>query len=212
MIERATTINADAGPSNGPGVAPGSPAGAGAEPSAPTPGLRLVPVDPFGEHNLARPGWATRKRVLALDIGTAMGWALLTPHYVASGAKKWQERRGETRGGRLYRFYRWLTAMRGGGLDLIAYELVRGHGPGQILAAHCYGQFEGVLLAWAARHEVAVETVHTGTLKKAVTGRGNAKKPEIGAAVRALGFAPSTHDEADALAVLRWAHVKGLAG
>lgn len=204
------TINADAGTRKGPGVAPGSPAGAGAEPSAPTP-IGERPVDPFGVHNLARPTWARSRRVLALDIATAMGWALLTPHYVASGTKNWTERARETRGVRLYRFYRWLVAMNSPTIDVIAYELVRGHGPGQLLAAHCYGQFEGVLLAFAARYQIRTESVHTARVKMAVGAKGNAKKDAVGAGVRALGFTPHGHDEADALAVLYWAYMQGFA-
>ncbi|MCC6380613.1 MAG: crossover junction endodeoxyribonuclease RuvC [Burkholderiales bacterium] len=162
-------------------------------------------ADPFGEHNVLQVDRVGGPRILAIDVGTSMGFALATQTYIASGTKSWTERKDETRGDRLYRFYRWLNAMRGERLDLVAYELVRGHGPGQILAAHCYAQFEGVLLTWCARYGIPVRTVHTGTLKKAITGRGNAKKPDMLAAVRGLGYSPDGHDEADALAVLHWA-------
>lgn len=149
--------------------------------------------------------------VLAIDVGTSMGWALRTAAGVTSGRENWTERRGETRGDRLRRFRRWLSAMHAATpLAMVAYELVRGHGPGQLLAAHCYGQFEGVLLEWCARNAVPARCVHTATLKKAVTGSGNARKDRVGAAVRAAGFRPETHDEADAIAVLLW--VTGAAG
>lgn len=143
--------------------------------------------------------------ILALDIGTSLGWALRTRAGVSSGTKSFAEKRNETRGDRLLRLWRWLSGMNREPLAYVAYELVRAHGPGGILTAHCYGQFEGVLLTWAARNGIEVRPVGVGTVRKAVCGNGNAKKPDVDAAVRALGFVPSTHDEADAIAVLLWA-------
>lgn len=143
--------------------------------------------------------------VLALDLGTRMGWALRTPAGITSSSMSWAERRGETRGDRLLRFYRWLVAMNACGLGLIVYELVRGHGKGGVLAAHCYAQFEGLVLTFAARHRIPVRSVHTGTLKKAITGSGNADKDAMKRAIRGAGFPAYASDEVDAIAVLLWA-------
>jgi Holliday junction resolvasome RuvABC endonuclease subunit len=44
-----------------------------------------------------------------------------------------------------------------------------------------------------------------GTIKRHVTGRGNADKVAMVAAVRARGFKPADDNEADALALLLWA-------
>ena len=44
-----------------------------------------------------------------------------------------------------------------------------------------------------------------GTIKRHVTGRGNADKAAVIAAVRTLGFEPADDNEADALALLDWA-------
>ena len=44
-----------------------------------------------------------------------------------------------------------------------------------------------------------------GTIKRHVTGQGNADKQAVIAAVRARGFAPADDNEADALAILLWA-------
>ena len=44
-----------------------------------------------------------------------------------------------------------------------------------------------------------------GTIKRHITGRGNADKDAVIAAVRALGFDPADDNEADALALLHWA-------
>jgi Holliday junction resolvasome RuvABC endonuclease subunit len=47
--------------------------------------------------------------------------------------------------------------------------------------------------------------VPVGTIKRHITGRGNADKDAVIAAVRALGFDPVDDNEADALALLDWA-------
>ena len=47
--------------------------------------------------------------------------------------------------------------------------------------------------------------VPVGTIKRHVTGRVNADKDSVIAAVRALGFDPADDNEADALALLDWA-------
>ena len=44
-----------------------------------------------------------------------------------------------------------------------------------------------------------------GTIKRFATGKGNADKKAMIAAVRGRGFEPADDNEADALAVLDWA-------
>lgn len=148
--------------------------------------------------------------VLALDLGTTTGWAHRTSRCVTSGTMNWTERRGETRGDRLWRFWKWMRDTHAATpLSLIAYEMVQHMGDKQRLAAHCWAQFQAVVLTFAACKGIPVVDIHTGTLKKAVTGRGShpkgTGKDAMIAAVRALGFAPEDHNEADALAVLHWA-------
>ena len=47
--------------------------------------------------------------------------------------------------------------------------------------------------------------VPVGTIKRHATGKGNASKDEMIAAMRALGHAVTDDNEADALAILHWA-------
>lgn len=149
--------------------------------------------------------------VLALDLGTACGYALRTRGGVTSGTLDLSHRkRDNARGDRLLRFYAFLLEVNAATpLAWIAHEDVAHMGRKQMLAAHSYAQFEGVLALFAARNRVPVRPVHTSTLKKAITGRGSwpkdQSKPALMAAVRARGFTPSTQDEADAIAVLEWA-------
>ena len=47
--------------------------------------------------------------------------------------------------------------------------------------------------------------VPVGTIKRHATGKGNADKAAMVAAVRARGFSPADDNEADAIAILLWA-------
>ena len=51
-----------------------------------------------------------------------------------------------------------------------------------------------------------------GTIKKHATGKGNAGKDEMIAAMRALDHGVTDDNEADALAILHWAIAQGEAG
>ena len=90
-----------------------------------------------------------------------------------------------------------------GGLARIAFEEVRSHAGTD--AAHLYGGFLAHLSAWCEERGVAYEGVPVGTIKRFATGRGNADKAAMIAAVRARGFAPADDNEADAIALLLWA-------
>lgn len=142
--------------------------------------------------------------VLALDLATRCGFALRTSRCIASGTADFAERRNETRGDRLWRFQQWIAEFHSAQpLSMVAYEKVQGHMRGA--AQTCYAQFEGVLLAWCAKRRVAVHAVNPKTLKRVIAGTGNADKAQMMAAVRAHGYTPADHNEADALAVLIYA-------
>lgn len=142
--------------------------------------------------------------VLALDLATRCGFALRSSRSVLSGTEDFAERRNETRGDRLWRFQQWIAEFqRADPLSMVAYEKVQGHMRGH--AQTCYAQFEGVLLAWCAKRQIPVRPVNPKTLKRAITGSGNADKSQMVAAIRAHGFAPADDNEADALAVLLYA-------
>ena len=49
------------------------------------------------------------------------------------------------------------------------------------------------------------EGVPVGTIKRFATGRGNADKAAMIAAIRARGYDPVDNNEADAIALLLWA-------
>ena len=144
--------------------------------------------------------------ILALDLGTQTGWALLgRDGDISSGSEGFKPQRFEGGGMRYLRFKRWLTELKQttDGLNAVFFEEVRRHAG--VDAAHAYGGFMAHLTAWCEHHQIPYQGVPVGTIKKHATGRGNASKDEMVAAVHRLGYLPVDDNEADALALLHWA-------
>ena len=144
--------------------------------------------------------------MLSLDLGTKTGWAVrLADRTVTSGVAEFKNDRWQGGGMRFLRFKQWLTEIKqmAGGLDVVFFEEVRRHVG--VDAAHAYGGFLAHVTAWCEHHEIPYEAVPVGTIKRHATGKGNANKDAVIAAVRNLGFDPADDNEADALAILDWA-------
>ena len=149
-----------------------------------------------------RPGGA----LLALDLGTTTGFALRgADGAITSGTAEFRLDRWQSGGMRFLRFKHWLTEIKhqAGGVDLVVYEQVRRHAG--VDAAHAFGGWLAILTAWCDHHGIAYQGVPVGTIKRHVTGKGNADKAAVIAAIRARGFNPADDNEADALAILLWA-------
>ncbi|MBR0670718.1 crossover junction endodeoxyribonuclease RuvC [Neoroseomonas soli] len=148
----------------------------------------------------------TGNTVLAIDLGTTVGWALrMGDSTILSGIQTFRPGRFEGGGMRYLRFTDWLVeiAMRAHGIRRLVFEEVRRHAGTD--AAHVYGGFLGTLTAWCEEHEIPYAGVPVGTIKRFATGKGNADKAAMIAAMRARGFAPADDNEADAIALLLWA-------
>ncbi len=144
--------------------------------------------------------------MLSLDLGSKTGWAVrLSDRTVTSGTVEFKNDRWQGGGMRFLRFKQWLTEIKqmAGGLDVVFFEEVRRHAG--VDAAHAYGGFLAHVTAWCEHHEIPYEAVPVGTIKRHATGKGNANKDAVIAAVRNLGFDPADDNEADALAILDWA-------
>ena len=144
--------------------------------------------------------------VLALDLGTAAGWALQTgDEFIASGTVSLKHSRYDGGGIRFLRFKLWLDQLDedAGPIEAIYFEEVRRHAGTD--AAHVYGGLLGILTAWCEERLVAYQGVPVGTIKRFATGKGNADKAAVIDAVRQRGFAPADDNEADAIAILLWA-------
>jgi Holliday junction resolvasome RuvABC endonuclease subunit len=139
--------------------------------------------------------------VLAIDAATRTGWAHLDiDGSIMSGCERFSDAGGQH--GLTFRSYElWLDqAINELAPSLIAYEA-----PGRTMsnaAMKLLGGFYGVTMLIAHKKRLAVHLVAPAEVKKAVTGKGNAGKSEVMAAVRALGYDVDNADQADAVAIL----------
>ncbi len=162
-------------------------------------------------HRVAPIPGAAGTAVLALDLGTSTGWALQERSgRICSGCQPFRPQRYEGGGMRFLRFQRWLNELSrvaapsaGLAIDQVVFEEVRRHAG--VDAAHAYGGFLGQLGSFCEHHHIPYQGVPVGTIKRFITGKGNASKEAVITAVRALGHCPVDDNEADALALLHWA-------
>ena len=161
---------------------------------------------------VAPPAAAAGAAVLALDLGISTGWALQERNgRICSGSQPFRPQRYEGGGMRFLRFQRWLTELSQASdasasqllIDQVVFEEVRRHAG--VDAAHAYGGFLGQLCSFCEHHRIPYQGVPVGTIKRFITGKGNASKDQVLAAVRGLGHSPVDDNEADALALLHWA-------
>jgi hypothetical protein len=152
------------------------------------------------------PGAISRSCLLALDLGTTTGWAIRGHDgLITSGTVSFRPGRFDGGGMRYLRFTNWLAELNrlSGPLASIWFEEVRRHAATD--AAHVYGGMMATLTAWAELRGIPYQGVPVGTIKRHATGKGNADKAAMIAAVRARGFGPVDDNEADAIAILLWA-------
>lgn len=144
------------------------------------------------------------KRVLAVDLGTRMGYAYGERlDGLAVGALN-LESFGSLKASRLEAMGRFLREIiEREAPDEIVYEEVWGHGKGGVVAAHTYGNYQAVLMLEALRANQEPIGIGVQQAKKAATGNGNASKVAVLQVLRKAfpyldlaGF-----DEADALAL-----------
>jgi len=148
----------------------------------------------------------TTTTILALDLGTITGWALAGHDgHITSGSESFKPQRFEGGGMRYLRFRRWLAELKActDPLGWVVFEEVRRHVG--VDSAHAYGGFLAHLTAWCEHHHIPYQGVPVGTIKKYATGKGNARKDAMIAAVQSRGFTPADDNEADAIALLHWA-------
>lgn len=148
--------------------------------------------------------------ILALDLGTRTGFALRgADGAIASGTMTFRPGRFEGAGMTFVRFRSWLAEMHAGagGIGRVVFEEVRAHAG--TLAAQVYGGFLAHLTAWCEHERVPYRGVPVGTIKRHATGKGNAGKEVVIAAMTAKGHRPADDNEADALAILHWALAQG---
>ena len=124
--------------------------------------------------------------ILALDLGTTTGWAIRPRNGdIAHGYASFRPQRFEGGGMRYLRFKRWLTELAAltTEFNAVYFEEVRRHAG--VDAAHVYGGLMATLTSWCEHRNVPYQGVPVGTIKKHATGKGNASKDAMIAAMRA---------------------------
>lgn len=167
----------------------------------------MVPNDSQAWPHVARKNKPMGQSViLCLDLGATTGWALhKSDGSIVSGSASFKPSRFEGGGMRYLKFNQWLNQFKDGlvAIDEVYFEEVRRHLG--VDAAHAYGGFLAVLTAWCEggnKTPVPYKGVPVGTIKKFISGKGNANKEEVIASVEELGHAPGDDNEADAIALL----------
>lgn len=141
-------------------------------------------------------------KILALDSGTHTGWAANeTP--IMSGTQGFELKRGESPGMRFLKFQSWLKDMiKLTSPDMIIYERAhhRGGAPTEVGVG-----LTTIIQTICAEAHIEHVALHSGTLKKHATGKGNASKEDMMQTARSLDWKFKTDDECDALWLLDYA-------
>lgn len=149
--------------------------------------------------------------ILALDLGTKTGWALDTVPRITSGTEDFKQGKFAGGGQRFLAFERWVEAMllhpaqHDGdtghyNVTEVVFEAVRRHIGTD--AAHIYGGLLAILTKTCESHGIPYLGVPVQTIKKFITGSGNASKDAVVDAVRSKGYKPTDDNEADAISLL----------
>jgi Holliday junction resolvasome RuvABC endonuclease subunit len=141
--------------------------------------------------------------VLTLDLGSTTGFMLkCRGGAVLHGFWSLKGGRSEGAGMRYLRFRSCLGNLHTNShIRYVAFEDVRRHNGTD--AAHVFGGLRAVLMAWCEENTIPYEGVSVQAIKKFVTGKGNAGKPQVIAAVRKHGFEGVVDEnEADAVALM----------
>jgi len=146
--------------------------------------------------------------VLAIDIGTNLGWAfakdgVITAWGVEDFRLKGDEHNGSGR--RLIQFHNWLQDFCG--VDEVFYERV-GANMRNAGANQSHFEMRGILSMFCYGSGIPLLDVHNITLKKKFAGHGRATKEEMCATAHHLGWnggikgTGQDHDAADAVALI----------
>ena len=139
---------------------------------------------------------------LAIDLGTLTGYAWTAANgCVVSGTWDLKPKKYEGGGFRYVKFKSYLAALHAAHpIEMVWFEAVRRHLG--VDAAHIYGGLMAHLQEFCDARGIPYEGIPVQTIKKAWTGKGNAKKEAMIAECLRRGFEPGDDNEADAIAIL----------
>ena len=140
--------------------------------------------------------------ILSLDLGTTTGWAIYDDiGKITSGSVSFKDTPFDSKSSRYTKFRKFLNEIqKEHHIDQIIYEVVRRHMG--TLAGQIYGGFMATLQTFGDDYEIEYLGFPVQTIKKFITGKGNAGKDEVIAAVKDKGHWPKDDNEADAIALL----------
>ncbi len=143
--------------------------------------------------------------LIAFDLGTKCGYAARINGQVNSGVMDLapaSSRKHEGAGLRYMRFREKLSVLlsEANAVSVAVFESVRRHLG--VDAAHVYGGLLATLTSECERRNIPYEGIGVQEIKRYATGKGNAGKEEVIAAVRVMGYDPIDDNEADAIALL----------
>lgn len=142
------------------------------------------------------------KKILCLDLGTKTGWAGTFSTMIMSGTIEFKNDRFQGGGMRFVKFRNWINQLYDSSpFEEVYFEEVR-QVHKSVAAAHIYGGFMATLTSWCEEKNVPYEGIPVGTIKKFITGKGNANKQEVIDAVISKGYHRCDDNQADALALL----------
>ena len=139
--------------------------------------------------------------VLCLDLGTNLGWALLSENRIISGSFKTTLHTKEAVGVRFLRFENEFLRQFRSVREVHFEDVCRHEGTH---AAHVFGGFWAILNKWCVQNTIPLYAVGVGVWKKEIIGKGNATKEQVLACMKKRGFNPIDYNEADSLAILHY--------
>lgn len=154
--------------------------------------------------------------ILSLDLGKNMGWVIYNSSsnncesgYICLDKKIYKPKNKNEKfrgrflntGKKFLNMSIWLSEMYlKHSFNQVYFEEVWSHRGA--IDAHAYGGFLAILTAFCEANHILYTGINTKTVKKFLTGNGNANKESMIEHVNKLGFNITDHNEADAVAVL----------
>lgn len=141
--------------------------------------------------------------ILALDLGGATGWCALIDGRLHHGVERVQKSSTESEGIRVLAFRGLLRRLIGMAKpDVLVFEEPHHRGK----STRPLMSYRGEVVTTCTELAIECASVHSGTLKKHATGRGNASKDDmVVAAVKNRHVFVSDDNEADAVHMVAWA-------
>jgi Holliday junction resolvasome RuvABC endonuclease subunit len=140
-------------------------------------------------------------QILAIDPATVFGYCY-GPEIVATGFHNLGPAK-ESKGRRLLDFYAHLERLlKESNAEMIAYERPAG---GHFTGVQFHCNLEAIILVLAELNNIKAVPISSKSVKKFITGNGNAKKPEMVAEIKKTYPHVKDHNEADAIGIYHFA-------